>query len=1080
MAKNKAMYTQTTIQAVISAALGDAPNEIRFDASWHSFDIEGKKGKGSYIAHPDGSCTFWDWRNQDNKQTWFPTDREPLPTADRIAQDAQRAAARADREAEQSRKAVTAAQIAAAIWNAAPPVVAPGLKVSWIPAPGSPWREIPPEKPASIHPYLDRKQIEPHHARLLTPEAAGAAPGWIQGWIYKNDLIGSLIVPAGNAGNLATLQFIRADGVKKQLPHGSIRGARYILGRLTDAEIIIIVEGFATGASIHEATGLPVVVAFDAGNLAAVAAGIRRDHPTAKIILGADNDIRPSGSQLENTGVVAARKAALRVSAAVAIPELAGKKCDWNDVAVALGREEVARQFRLIQSGLAPVKADSAPELPTATVAATQLKDALDRFLGRVGTPEQQDMAIRAAAGLGKTTLALKAIHERGLTADYFVPSHRLAAEQVDRLPPGVAVAIRGRDHKDEAHPIPLCAKHEAATALQKAGLGYLSARLLCGKIDPATGKRPCPHAAGCGYLKQFNSTAPIRFYAHEWLSLPERDQRKPDVVVVDESFRDALERRKSWEIADLFAAGSLYRTLIAGVADGNLIEVATPHLAAIDAAIDAAPLSLPDIHPEMNPSEALAKIAGLEIDRAGHCLSFLRSVKRAVESNEPKSIWHVEKKKEYPAKIHAAHTAPIKFVAAKVPRLYLDASLDRRIVDTVSPGVELVDIAARRNAHVVQVADTALAGWRLKADNDHLAARIIELVTRKAGENPNGSIIASKDWLAAHGSRLPSCVKQAHYGALRGLNELEAADWVVVVGRNEPPPWGVESIARAWFAGDAGFEVGTVTREQSALVARNGDTATITRTAFEDRRCQEILESIREQESLQAVDRLRLIHATKPKTIYLLCNLPLPGLPPDELVTLDDLLLPGRIAEVMLRDFAVVGPAALTARHPDLFCSAKAAKEHLEQFSAGLNGSFPYKASIRQRGYSNIATYRIEGTRGGKPRRALLSGNQSPAMVAGLLEEIHGKPVTILEIAPRIAAQVDRLPPDLTPEPENPAWVPPAEDWKPIQPEPEPLYWPILPNPDPLFRHDLPQPPTVDRSYTIYPNRYAYEGIPA
>jgi hypothetical protein len=913
----------------------------------------------------------------------------------------------------------------------------------------------------------------------LTPEAAAVAPGWIQGWIFKNDLIGALIVPAGNAGKLATLQFIRADGTKKQLPHGSIRAARCILGRI-DAGTVCIVEGFATGASIHEATGLPVVVAFDAGNLATVAASIRCDHPACRIIIAADNDIRPAGSQLENTGVVDARLAALRVSATVAIPELAGKKCDWNDVAVVLGREEVARQFVLIQSEIAPINADSAPELPTAAVASTQLKDALDRFLDRVGTPEQQDMAIRAAAGLGKSTQALKAIHERGLTADYFVPSHRLAAEQVDRLPPGVAVAIRGRAHKDEAHPIPLCAKHESVTALQKAGLGYLSAQLLCGKIDPATGKRPCPHAAGCGYLKQFNSTAPIRFCAHEWLPMPEREQRKPDVVVIDESFRDAIEKRKSWEIADLFAAGSLYRTLIAGVADGNLIEVATPYLAAIDAAIDAAPLSLPDVHPEMYPSEALAKIAGLEIDRAGYCLSFLRAVKRAVESNEPLSIWHVEKKKEYPAKIHTAYTAPIKFVAAKVPRLYLDASLQPRNVRAVSPRCEFVDIAARRNAHVVQVADTALAGWRLKADNDHLSSRIIEFVTRKAGENPNGSIVAPKDWLAAHGSRLPCCVKQAHYGVLRGLNELEAADWVVVVGRNEPPPWGVESIARAWFAGDPGFQVGTVTREQATLTARNGDTATITRTTFADRRCQEILESIREQESLQAVDRLRLIHATKPKTIYLLCNLPLPGLPPDELVALDDLLLPGRIAEVMLRDFAVAGPKALAARHPDLFPTVKAAKEHLDQFSSGLNGSFPYKASIRQRSYSNIATYRIDGTRGGKPRRALLPGNKSPAMVAGLLAEIHGLPVTILEIAPRIAAPIDRLPPDLTPEPENPAWVPPAEDWKPIQPDPEPLYWPILPDPEPLFRHDLPQPPTADRPYTIYPNRFAYEGIPA
>ncbi|MCB1797055.1 MAG: hypothetical protein KDJ70_22040, partial [Candidatus Competibacteraceae bacterium] len=149
-------------------------------------------------------------------------------------------------------------------------------------------------------------------------------------------------------------------------------------------------------------------------------------------------------------------------------------------------------------------------------------------------------------------------------------------------------------------------------------------------------------------------------------------------------------------------------------------------------------------------------------------------------------------------------------------------------------------------------------------------------------------------------------------------MNELEAASWLVVVGRHEPPSWDVESIARAWFPSK--MEPGTVTREQAQLVAKSGDVATITRTTFKDPRCREILESIREQESLQAVDRLRLIHATKPKKIFLLSNLPLPGLQPDELVALDDLLLPGRLAEVVLRDGLIVGPATLSMRHPDLF----------------------------------------------------------------------------------------------------------------------------------------------------------------
>ena len=107
-------------------------------------------------------------------------------------------------------------------------------------------------------------------------------------------------------------------------------------------------EGFATAATLHEVTGYPVVVAFDAGNLATVAAGIRREHPSAKIILGADNDVRPAGSQLANTGLVAAQQAALRVGGTIALAVLKDGeiKADWNDVAVALGNEETARLFR--------------------------------------------------------------------------------------------------------------------------------------------------------------------------------------------------------------------------------------------------------------------------------------------------------------------------------------------------------------------------------------------------------------------------------------------------------------------------------------------------------------------------------------------------------------------------------------------------------------------------------------------------------------------------------------------------------------------------------------------------------------
>ena len=148
-------------------------------------------------------------------------------------------------------------------------------------------------------------------------------------------------------------------------------------------------------------------------------------------------------------------------------------------------------------------------------------------------------------------------------------------------------------------------------------------------------------------------------------------------------------------------------------------------------------------------------------------------------------------------------------------------------------------------------------------------------------------------------------------------------------------------------------------------------------------------------------------------------------------------------IAEVMLRDHAVVGPAALAARHPDLFPTGKTAQHVMDDFAARLNTPFAYKNHYRETGYLKVAIYRINGT-AGKARRALLSSGNLPfGTVAGLLEEIHGKPVTILEIQPRIAAPVTILPAAVALDPENPAWEAPPGDWEPIQLDSVPLNYP-------------------------------------
>jgi putative DNA primase/helicase len=109
-------------------------------------------------------------------------------------------------------------------------------------------------------------------------------------------------------------------------------------------EAVGIGEGFATCASVHEATGRPVAVAFDAGNLAAVARELRRLYPAALLVVIADNDHGTEAATGRNRGREAADKVARAVRGVAVWPELAELPeggSDWNDAARHVGADRV-------------------------------------------------------------------------------------------------------------------------------------------------------------------------------------------------------------------------------------------------------------------------------------------------------------------------------------------------------------------------------------------------------------------------------------------------------------------------------------------------------------------------------------------------------------------------------------------------------------------------------------------------------------------------------------------------------------------------------------------------------------------
>lgn len=147
-------------------------------------------------------------------------------------------------------------------------------------------------------------------------------------------------------GNLWNLQKIYDDGTKLFLKGGRKQGCFHVLGNLADGDRLYFCEGYATGASVHMATGRTVVVCFDAGNLAPVIASFRAAYPAKPFVIAADDDAHKE----VNTGKLKAESAAAKYGCAVVLPvfrNMSSKLSDFNDLFVTESGDEVRRQLNV-------------------------------------------------------------------------------------------------------------------------------------------------------------------------------------------------------------------------------------------------------------------------------------------------------------------------------------------------------------------------------------------------------------------------------------------------------------------------------------------------------------------------------------------------------------------------------------------------------------------------------------------------------------------------------------------------------------------------------------------------------------
>lgn len=144
---------------------------------------------------------------------------------------------------------------------------------------------------------------------------------------------GSLLVPIrGQDGTLRGLQFIRPDGSKKFMSGTQKKGSYFAIPGNMDR--LYVAEGYATAATIRQATGCAVAVAFDAGNLIEVGRELRAKLPDVPLVFCADNDKHGVGQQK-------AEAAAKDCSGIVCLSPEVGT--DFNDLAAKYGADYVAK-----------------------------------------------------------------------------------------------------------------------------------------------------------------------------------------------------------------------------------------------------------------------------------------------------------------------------------------------------------------------------------------------------------------------------------------------------------------------------------------------------------------------------------------------------------------------------------------------------------------------------------------------------------------------------------------------------------------------------------------------------------------
>lgn len=568
-------------------------------------------------------------------------------------------------------------------------------------------------------------------------------------------------------------------------------------------------------------------------------------------------------------------------------------------------------------------------------------------------------------------------------------------------------IVIRGRNADT-------CKKYsEIEVALAKIpGLPVMSS--FCKK-----GESCCEHYAECPYIAQFQSKANIRFLTidHAHYDRGEFGLNHADLYVLDEKDRAATLLETPDLDKVLKTAGEarpvidiIEKTPHKGV-QAALLEAGWDYDRLCDARKELDRKSRPKLSPTMTTEERSRE---LKKYRPVPAIQILKTLEHEIGIPRRNGFMGVE---NIHGKIHVRRRRGL-YINERCKVLVLNATAKRDQAAVLYPGCEYERIEVRDNLHLTQIYGSSYSRYHF-TDEKHSAVHIhkmqldIDTIAHIERRKGNGRVLFVTYKRIKNRFKIPEGCEIVHFGELRGLNKYEDFDAVCVIGRNETKPVDVEDIARALHF-DCSEEIqplpedGYYPNEVRPFIMRDGSAIGIAIPCHPDSRVQSELETIREDETVQAIGRIRPINSPTQKRAYIFGEIPI-RLPVDELLpksVFDDVWT--HVA-TMLDGVVPMRSAFLAERFPEVFKNAKAAEDQIralrflepEKSNISLIGQSGFKHPTLTLGFRE-ARFRKEGQRG---RSSVVWTMLDPAETNALLEEWFGPLAHFSELAATSAA---------------------------------------------------------------------------